>query len=451
MKQGISITVSNLGPVKGPCTVDLNNFMIFSGQSGLGKSYLAMLVHYVYRIIIGMDLTDFFDYKKIDYSELRDEHPDDTEAELFEISTAELCQWINLSAVEYLRRMTGNTELDPEIDIHFDDIPEKFTFCLYRTSIPKPHNEPAEVVEFIRLKENGDEMQMRVSISAIANIYFALMINNFFKRKYGISPSDHFFLPPSRGGILTVPSSSIFSSKDTMGMYLEFLSNFERIKTGYPVVLQPMSQTVKDILHERILQGEVDLDDNKSLVYKMKRRAGSPLPISAAASSVKELAPLALMVEKNVANQYSILFEEPESHLHPELQIAVVDLMAAMIVAGAHFQITTHSDYILRRVNDLIYLFMLRQKMGDERFSNYCKEEQVNGSVLLNPDLVNAYYLHADAEGNTLVTRQSLREGIPFDTFDEVLKTSILKSGDIYDTLFSLEDEDNHMNHENAD
>jgi len=157
------------------------------------------------------------------------------------------------------------------------------------------------------------------------------------------------------------------------------------------------------------------------------------------------------MVEKNVANQYSILFEEPESHLHPELQIAVVDLMAAMIVAGAHFQITTHSDYILRRVNDLIYLFMLRQKMGDERFSNYCKEEQVNGSVLLNPDLVNAYYLHADAEGNTLVTRQSLREGVPFDTFDEVLKTSILKSSDIYDTLFSLEDEDDHMNHENAD
>lgn len=274
-----------------------------------------------------------FDYKKIDYSELRDDHPDDTEAELFEISTAELCQWINRSAADYLRRMTGNMDLNPEIDIRFDDIPEKFTFCLYRTSIPKPHNEPSEVVEFIRLKENGDEMQMRVSISAIANIYFTLLINNFFKRKYGISPSDHFFMPPSRGGILTVLSSSIFSSKDTLRMYLEFLSNFERIKTGYPVVLQPMSQSVKDILHERILQGEVDLDDNKSLVYKMKRRAGSPLPISAAASSVKELAPLALMVEKNVANQYSILFEEPESHLHPELQIlkAMRQIIGSMV------------------------------------------------------------------------------------------------------------------------
>lgn len=64
---------------------------------------------------------------------------------------------------------------------------------------------------------------------------------------------------------------------------------------------------------------------------------------------------------------------------------------------------------------------------------------------------MNAYYLHADTEGNTLITRQSLREGVPFDTFDEVLKTSILKSSEIYDTLFSLEDEDDPLNHENAD
>ena len=51
MDNRISISIENFGPIKGPHTIYLNQLMIFSGPSGVGKSYLAMLTHYVYRLI----------------------------------------------------------------------------------------------------------------------------------------------------------------------------------------------------------------------------------------------------------------------------------------------------------------------------------------------------------------------------------------------------------------
>lgn len=60
----ISITVKNFGPIEGPITLNLNHFIIFSGDSGLGKSYLAMLIHFVYRIVAGDDLLQFLTESK---------------------------------------------------------------------------------------------------------------------------------------------------------------------------------------------------------------------------------------------------------------------------------------------------------------------------------------------------------------------------------------------------
>lgn len=451
MKQGITITVSELGPIKGPCSVELNNFMIFSGQSGLGKSYLAMLVHYLYRIMVGIDLLDFFDYKKIDYTKLRQAHPNDTEFTLCEISTAELLEWINSRAVKYLQELTGNPELSPVIDIRMEGLPETLTFTSYKAELPATPNTVPEVMEFIRLEESGDKMEIRISFAAMGNVSFIILLNRLFRKLYGVFPSAHFFLPPSRGGILTLPSSAIFNNRDSMGMYYEFLSDFERIKSRLYGVIKPTPPEIKDFLHSKILNGEIRIDSGDTLVYKMNRAAGNAIPISAAAASIKELAPLALMVDKDVASNYSILFEEPESHLHPEMQIAVVDLIVAMTIAGAHFQITTHSDYILRRINDLIYLFAVRQKMGEEAFAKYCAEEGLGTPPLLNPMLVNAYYFHTDADGNTLMTRQDLSNGVPFDTFFNVINTSIYKSSDIYDKFETLTQEETDSPYEDAD
>lgn len=447
MKQGITITVSDLGPIKDPCTVELNNFMVFSGKSGIGKSYLAMLVHYAYLAILGGEFLRFLEYKNVDYAKLRKEIPNEAEVKICEIQSCEMIDWLNVDAVEYIRRITGNPNLSPKVSFRFEDLPERFTFYSYRTAIPSSRGkDDAETIEYVRLKESGEKLDIHISFAAMGNVSMIVLMNRFLRQRYGIRPINNFFLPPSRGGILTLPSSAIFDNRDSMGMYYEFLSGFERLKAfkygdfGLPDDDKD-SVMMKEHLHDKVLNGEVVVDDNNMLLYKMKREGGASIPISAAASSIKELAPLALIVEKERISNYSILFEEPESHLHPELQVAVVDLMAAMMTAGTHFQITTHSDYILRRINDLIYLFMIKRKLGDEGFKNFCREQEIGPVPLLNPLLVNAYYLKTGEDGHTVVSKQDLSNGIPFDTFEEVIKTSIFKSSDIYEKFMSLQNE----------
>lgn len=48
--EGITIHINRLGAIR-DSVVKLKPIMIFSGESGLGKSYMAMLCHYVFIVL----------------------------------------------------------------------------------------------------------------------------------------------------------------------------------------------------------------------------------------------------------------------------------------------------------------------------------------------------------------------------------------------------------------
>lgn len=124
-------------------------------------------------------------------------------------------------------------------------------------------------------------------------------------------------------------------------------------------------------LFSGILDGSVYREADKYYY----RSADKNLPISAAASSIREIAPLALLVERFDVSSISILFEEPEAHLYPLKQRGMADIISALNSAGAYMQITTHSDYLLRRINELINLQRIYLNCQDEaRFNDICKK-----------------------------------------------------------------------------
>lgn len=45
MTGNIEIHIENIGPIR-DSRIELKPFMVFSGESGTGKSYTALLVHY---------------------------------------------------------------------------------------------------------------------------------------------------------------------------------------------------------------------------------------------------------------------------------------------------------------------------------------------------------------------------------------------------------------------
>ena len=73
-------------------------------------------------------------------------------------------------------------------------------------------------------------------------------------------------------------------------------------------------------------------------------------------SMVSELAPVALYLRHVVRKGDVIIIEEPESHLHPQMQVAFTRFLAAVVKAGIRVILTTHSEWVLEALANLVRL-----------------------------------------------------------------------------------------------
>ena len=61
-----------------------------------------------------------------------------------------------------------------------------------------------------------------------------------------------------------------------------------------------------------------------------------------------------------------LIIDEPESHLDAENQVQLARLFARIVNSGTKILITTHSDFILREINNLIMLSSAHDEGGKE-------------------------------------------------------------------------------------
>ena len=98
-------------------------------------------------------------------------------------------------------------------------------------------------------------------------------------------------------------------------------------------------------------------------------------------------------------------------------------------------QITTHSDHLLRRVNELMLLAKLQDQLGEDDFSAFLKKHEIEGSPIKKDKLshIASFYLHRRSDGSSEIVRQDLTEGISFQSFRETIRES-LRVEDILET-----------------
>ncbi|MDE0209697.1 MAG: AAA family ATPase, partial [Boseongicola sp.] len=80
------------------------------------------------------------------------------------------------------------------------------------------------------------------------------------------------------------------------------------------------------------------------------------LPLMNASSMVSELAPVVLYLRHIVKPGDLLIIEEPESHLHPAMQVEFTKQLAAAVNAGIRVLITTHSEIVLEEIANLVRL-----------------------------------------------------------------------------------------------
>ena len=219
-------------------------------------------------------------------------------------------------------------------------------------------------------------------------------------------------LPPARSAFVGTKSA------ESIGMYKGKLIPLLDKLSNAPEHRSADSRLFHDTI-QRLTGGELTVRDGQ--LFLSMAAGQSVIPISAAASSVKELAPLLRLLQTaEYLDDYSILFEEPEAHVHPKNQDVLADLIASLHRRGMQFQITTHSDYLLSRFNQLIRFGKMWQA-NKSRFELFCKDNHIASDLYLLPDEVAAYYFCESADGYVSIKSQDTSNGIPFTTFHDIV------------------------------
>ena len=88
-------------------------------------------------------------------------------------------------------------------------------------------------------------------------------------------------------------------------------------------------------------------------------------------------------------------------------------------------QVTTHSDYLIRRLNELILLNKIREREDEEKFNSLCEEIGTSPKLSLDVAKIAAYILRLNNDGSSYIERQNIEDGISYLSFSEAIDRSM--------------------------
>ena len=106
---------------------------------------------------------------------------------------------------------------------------------------------------------------------------------------------------------------------------------------------------------------------------------------------VSELAPVVHYLRQFAAPGDMLIVEEPESHLHPARQVDFVRLLAELVVAGVRVLLTTHSEWVLEELANIVE----RSKIPAQHLGE-------SDRVALPEDQVGAWLFESSPDGSAV-------------------------------------------------
>ena len=152
------------------------------------------------------------------------------------------------------------------------------------------------------------------------------------------------------------------------------------------------------------------------------------------ASMVSELAPLVLFLRSGIHPNDTLIIEEPEAHLHPGAQTEIALTLAGLVRAGVRVVVTTHSDWLLKEIANLIRIGELKRK-GVE------KVEKMAPAHWLLPEEVGTWWFQEDGIVKHIPFDPT--EGIEPKDYEDVAYKLYDRSVNLQDLLEEVDREDN--------
>lgn len=430
----VEIAVKNFGPIA-EATIDLCPLTVFVGPSNTGKTYFSTLIYALHRTFEGFSQlpgrsrqTGFSalssllhqnnelreDLKKrnttdcpLKFSDLPQAIRDTLQSGIKKDSESlktelERCFDLN-SIIELIRLEKGqHNEMNVSLEVR-EEIQNLWNFNL---AISKSDiivdglvNEDALILPKEWLRSEG--------LLYTKDIFIALSV------ELGKYSEKRFYLPAARSGIMQshrVIASSLVERATRGGLAPLEVPTFSGVVADFmqQLILYEASQPrdegitrLAEAIESNVLVGQILMKPAPSgypEFFYRPQEMGKEMRLTRAASMVSELAPVVLFLRGGIRPGDMLIIEEPEAHLHPGAQTEIALTLAGLVRAGVRVIVTTHSDWMLKEIANLI-------RIGDLKRKNMQHVKKMEPKHWLLPEEVGTWWFQKDG-----IVKQ-----IPFD------------------------------------
>ena len=469
----VEISVRNFGPIV-EADLDLRPLTVFVGPSNTGKTYLSVLIYALHRVF-----GEFSEFPSLHilqrflaYSLGPDPSADGTEL-LKAINKLNSNQPFKVSDLP--KAVHEETQFSlKNLKIYGNDLETELKRCFDLDSISELMQSPREHKTTISLaasKENQDLWNFKMGYSESGftvdgrinentavfpkdwlppnpRIYFDDIAELLSIRRKKTEKS--YYLPAARSGIMqtqrVIASSLVARSIRTAleaseiptlaGVVVDFMTELilyeERARLRKRARPNEGINYLANALESDVLAGQIIMNPSPTgypeFLYR-PQGTEQDMRLTRSSSMVSELAPLVLFIRGLVRPGDTLIIEEPEAHLHPAAQAQMAATLARLVRAGVRVLVTTHSDFMLQEIGNLMRVGMLKEKDALKKETN----------DWLLPEEVGAWHFQKDQPVKEIQFDHTV--GIEPEDYEDVAESLYNRWAGLQNRIEELKDE----------
>ena len=376
----MKINIKELGAIK-EGTIDLSKKLnVFCGPNGTGKTYMAYVIYGLLKsqMHVGTDevlAKELIEKRKTNYKinfdalnryrkSILENFKDDFDS-LFGIGEDLAKQYFENTEISFNET---NEEFKKQIiDCEFKTI---ISFRKIDIEVTKETNNEYLVLEI------EDKAISNKDIDSLNFLLYSSILSLLATHPI----SSTYILPVERNSIFTFSKELSISKQEAVDHFHAMtgknkIDRFDLLfkkTTRYPLPIKDGLMIADDLaeikkntsrffdfateIENDLLHGKVQISSDGELQFKPDKAPKRVLHIHMTASIIKSLSSLVIYLKHIAQKNDLIIIDEPEINLHPDNQIILTKLFARLINKGFKLLISTHSDYVVRELNNLIML-----------------------------------------------------------------------------------------------
>lgn len=455
----VEITVKDFGPIA-DAAINLHPLTVFVGPSNTGKTYFSTLIYALHGIFNGFSLLpgltrhsehfgfyNFFRMRNAEirsivdklntpgrsfkFSDLPQETRDMIQSEIKdpESLNAELKRCFDLNSITELIRLKNGQRDEMLVSLEVNQDNQSlwnFNFETFESNITAHgsvnKNVVLQLTEQLMSQENLD----------IDDLYIG---SPFELSSYR---GNRAYLPAARSGIMQsqrVIASSLVERATRGGLTPLEVPTFSGIVADFMQQLILYEELgapdegmnhLAEAIESDVLAGQILMKPTSSgypeFLYR-SREMKEEVRLTRAASMVSELAPVVLFLRGGIRPGDTLIIEEPEAHLHPGAQTDMALTLTGLVRAGVRVVVTTHSDWLLKEIANLI-------RIGELKRKGISEIKKISSTQWLLPEEVGTWWFQ----------KNGIVKQIPFDRTEGIEPTDYEDVADkLYDRSVNLQ------------